>query len=80
MTFKKKEWVAGVDDLPGAGDMNRIEQGIADAHNALENVPGDSISALVAVIPKLEAGAKVADVVSTVNQLIDVLSGVKEPE
>lgn len=78
MDFEQKEWVAGVDDLPGANDMNRIEQGISDAHQKLQDLPSNldgEIIGRIKLIERLDAGAKVADVGLKLNELIDAIVG-----
>ena len=78
MGFEKKEWVSGVDDLPGAKDMNRIEQGISDAHQKLQDLPGNldaDIVDRIKLIERLDSGAKVADVSSKLNELLDAIIG-----
>lgn len=78
MGFEQKEWIAGVDDLPGASDMNRIEQGISDAHQKLQELPRNLDAETIdriKLIEKLDAGAKVADVGLKLNELIDAIVG-----
>lgn len=78
MGFEQKEWIAGVDDLPGASDMNRIERGISDAHQKLQELPRNLDAETIdriKLIEKLDAGAKVADVGLKLNELIDVIVG-----
>lgn len=80
--FNKREWVV-TDKHPGASDLNRIENGIESAHTRIDEVTA-SVTAtnqkleiatfLPADIEKLEEGAKVADCVAKINEIIDALS------
>jgi len=64
--FEKKEWKKG-DQFPGATDLNRIEGGIAD---------NDAVIERIKALPKLENGAKAADITKAYNALIDAVNGV----
>lgn len=63
--FKKKEWKKG-GDHPGATDLNRIENGIADSDAVIERIKQ---------LPRLEDDAKIADVRAAYNALIDAVNG-----
>lgn len=64
--FEKKEWKKG-GQFPGATDLNRIEGGIADNSSVIERIKA---------LPKLENGAKAADITKAYNALIDAVNGV----
>lgn len=64
--FEKRQWVP-TDSHPGASDLNRIEDGIAD---------NDSVIERIKQLPKLEANAKAADITKAYNALIDAVNGI----
>lgn len=66
--FEKKEWKKGDQIL--ADDLNRIELGITDNDSAIERIK---------LLPKLENGAKNADIIKSYNALIDAVNGA-DPE
>lgn len=68
--FEKKEWKKG-GSFPGATDLNRLEDGIADSSEVIERIKK---------LPKLDKSAKVADVVTAFNSLIDAVNGSTEKE
>ncbi len=81
--YEKKEWVAGVDKLPGASDMNRIEEGIDSAYGEIEALQ-DTVNSLKealqtekikSAVDPLPDNAKVADVVAAFNKLVEAIKG-----
>lgn len=64
--FEKRQWVP-TDNHPGASDLNRIEDGIAD---------NDAVIQRIKQLPKLENGAKAADIAKAYNALIDAVNGI----
>lgn len=83
--YEKKEWVAGVDKLPGASDMNRIEEGLDRAYDEIEALQ-TTVGSLVkdhslhaenikSALEPLPDNAKVADVVAAFNKLVEAIKG-----
>lgn len=68
--FEKKEWKKG-DSFPGATDLNRLEDGIADNSEVIERIKN---------LPKLDKSAKNADIIAAFNGLIDAINGTTEKE
>lgn len=64
--FEKRQWVPA-DSHPGASDLNRIEDGIAD---------NDAVIERIKALPRLENGAKAADITKAYNALIDAVNGI----
>jgi len=90
--FIKREWVP-TDSHPNSADLNRIEGGIESAHNRIDEIAGSLVNtetatnqkleiatSLLVGIEKLEEGAKVADCVAKINEIIDALSGKTEKQ
>lgn len=85
-TYVRKQWLP-TDERPGAGEFNRIEDGIELAHEKIEQlsqaqattVAGKASEAIDLVTAKyreieyLADNSKVADVVVAFNQLLSVL-------
>lgn len=63
--FEKKDWKKGDPIL--ADDLNRIEAGVADSDAVIERIKQ---------LPKLENGAKTADITKAYNALIDAVNGI----
>lgn len=83
--YEKKEWIAGIDKLPGASDMNRIEEGLDRAYDEIEALQ-TTVSSLMkdhslhaenikSALEPLPDNAKVADVVAAFNKLVEAIKG-----
>mgnify|MGYP001179514682 FL=1 len=90
--FIKREWTPK-DNHPGASDLNRIESGIESAHNRIDKITGSLVNtetatnqkleiatSLLVGIEKLGEGAKVADCVAKIKEIIDALNGKTEEQ
>lgn len=82
--FEKRTWVS-TDSHPGASDLNRIENGIEDAHKKIDEMNGVTVPLLpiktseaqiidrVKHLELLPDGAKVADVTKAFNDLLTAI-------
>lgn len=85
-TYVRKQWLP-TDERPGAGEFNRIEDGIELAHEKIDQLSQaqttavggsaseviDLVTAKYREIEYLADNSKVADVVAAFNQLLSVL-------
>lgn len=84
--FEKRTWVS-TDSHPGASDLNRIENGIEDAHKKIDEMNGITVplspiqtsEALIVErvksLPQLASNAKPAEIAKAYNDLLSVLQG-----